>query len=121
MASWGALMPTRTPNQGAGLGFGCGAEFRQGVLSKRVYTVRWDTGGQDMQVRLSVPSRGTLREEAGVRSGKRLEHPKGHAGEGEPCQRELPWGQTSPGPWGAQANSSWQQARGMEQTRGSRD
>lgn len=57
----------------------------------------------------------------GVGSGKRLERPKGHAGEGEPCQQELPWGQNSPGPWGVQANSSWQQARVMEQTRGSRD
>jgi len=52
-ASCGALMPSRAPNQGVGLVFGC-AELRHRVLIEQVYRVRWDTAGQDMQARLEL-------------------------------------------------------------------
>lgn len=57
MAASGALMPRRAPNQGVGLCFGC-AELRQGVLAEQVYTARWDTAEQDMQVRVGLGAAG---------------------------------------------------------------
>lgn len=61
-----------------------------------------------------MPRRVTLRYKVGMGSRKRLECPKGHAGEGEPE------GKTARVPGGA-GNSSWQQPRGAEGRRGSRD